>query len=95
MIPAQYRAALLASVAALFLATGTAYALNITDYMSNDSYMQCGEYWIYKLPNGEMRSNIAEKKPLPIMVKNGEIFLDDKLCVFRAFSCTTQPLKQC
>lgn len=89
---------LLTGIAALLLATGTAHAWNVIDKMANDSYVQCGELWTYKLPNGEIRSNMGEegeKRPLSAMIKDGELFIDGKLCVFRTFSCTAQPLKKC
>jgi hypothetical protein len=85
---------LLAGIAALLLATGTAQAFNLADRMENDSYVQCGEIWFYKLPNGEMRSNMGYGT-LPITVKDNEVYLGDKLCVFRVFSCTTLPQKKC
>jgi hypothetical protein len=85
---------LLSGIAALFLATGAAQGFNLADRMENDSYMQCGEIWFYKLPNGEMRSNM-DYGTLPITIKNNEVYLGDKLCVFRVFSCTTLPQKKC
>src|SRR6266498_3016793 len=82
---------LLAGVAVLLLSAG-ALGFNLADRMENDSYMQCGEIWFYKLPNGEMRSNMGYGT-LPITIKNNEVYLGDKLCVFRVFSCTTLPQK--
>jgi hypothetical protein len=77
---------LITGVAALFLATG-ATALDLSQVFPQGAVLDCGGIKVSKLPDGKMQMTDAAGRPkygaFPITVKDDQIFLDGKPCVWK------------
>lgn len=66
----------------LAMALRPVQAFDLAEKMPVGGMMQCGDIKVRKLPNGKLESNMPEGAPLPIEVKDNEIFLNGKQCAF-------------